>query len=261
MTDTADPIDYSALTVDLDAYPPRHDLPPWLNEGRKPTAAEWLTWVEALTPETRLWFVNALIKAATAGDRCRESDHASYPAQLERTTAALLAEVTTTRRYRLAWQSARRRAQQIRDAADSYLDDVPVGLALNEATGDVAWLEDPMHPDHPHAADLTDDPKRDGTGSWWTCAYTDPRKWPRPVHLDGPCPAESVPVDLAATDTAILSPQDLEPARRTTCAAGLDGECYADGCVQTLDGEPMATGRFCPLPSGNPLVALREQSE
>lgn len=45
---------------------------------------------------------------------------------------------------------------------------------------------------------------------------------------------------------------------RTTCGAGMDGECYADGCIQRRDGEPDATGRFCPLPIGNPQIALRE---
>lgn len=45
---------------------------------------------------------------------------------------------------------------------------------------------------------------------------------------------------------------------RSTCGAGADGECYADGCVQLSDGEPEATGRFCPLPIGDPRQALRE---
>jgi hypothetical protein len=44
----------------------------------------------------------------------------------------------------------------------------------------------------------------------------------------------------------------------TRCQAGQDGECYAAGCLQLEDGEPEKTGRFCPLPTGNPIVALRE---
>ncbi len=55
--------------------------------------------------------------------------------------------------------------------------------------------------------------------------------------------------------------QTTDVVRRTTCGAGMDGECYADGCVQVMDGEPTATGRFCPLPIGNPLMALRESEE
>ena len=34
----------------------------------------------------------------------------------------------------------------------------------------------------------------------------------------------------------------------TTCQAGTDGECYHPMCPQNRDGEPMKSGRFCPLP-------------
>ena len=33
----------------------------------------------------------------------------------------------------------------------------------------------------------------------------------------------------------------------TGCAAGRDGDCYSDRCPQLRDGEPDATGRYCPL--------------
>lgn len=65
--------------------------------------------------------------------------------------------------------------------------------------------------------------------------------------------------ELRARHAVLAAPE--QSGRRTTCGAGMDGECYADGCVQILDGEPDATGRFCPLPSGDPLVALRESEE
>lgn len=45
---------------------------------------------------------------------------------------------------------------------------------------------------------------------------------------------------------------------RKTCGAGMDGECYELGCPQRADGEPAKTGRFCPLPTGNAWIALRE---
>lgn len=48
------------------------------------------------------------------------------------------------------------------------------------------------------------------------------------------------------------------PAKRTTCGAGMDGDCYAGGCPQNRDGEPMKSGRFCPLPPTGQ-IALREQ--
>jgi len=35
----------------------------------------------------------------------------------------------------------------------------------------------------------------------------------------------------------------------THCEASMgDGECIHDACPQTRDGEPMKTGRTCPLP-------------
>lgn len=55
--------------------------------------------------------------------------------------------------------------------------------------------------------------------------------------------------------------QSTETAERMTCGAGSDGDCYADGCVQVRDGEPAASGRFCPLPIGNPRLALRESND
>ena len=33
----------------------------------------------------------------------------------------------------------------------------------------------------------------------------------------------------------------------TTCASGMDGECYHDLCPQNRDGEPGKTGRSCPI--------------
>jgi len=30
------------------------------------------------------------------------------------------------------------------------------------------------------------------------------------------------------------------------CHSGRDGECYSPSCPQLLDGEPGATGRYCP---------------
>lgn len=47
----------------------------------------------------------------------------------------------------------------------------------------------------------------------------------------------------------------------TRCQADQDGECQRPGCPQLEDGEPAKSGRFCPLPSGNPIVALRESGE
>lgn len=79
-------------------------------------------------------------------------------------------------------------------------------------------------------------------------------------YLGGPireAVAQIVADRLAAHPAAPDAPQG-EVARRTTCGAGADGECYMAGCVQILDGEPEATGRFCPLPIGNPVLALRE---
>lgn len=35
--------------------------------------------------------------------------------------------------------------------------------------------------------------------------------------------------------------------RSTACRAGSDGDCSWDLCPQTRDGEPVATGRHCPL--------------
>lgn len=47
----------------------------------------------------------------------------------------------------------------------------------------------------------------------------------------------------------------------TRCQAGQDGECYHPLCPQIRDGEPEKSNRFCPLPTGNPIVALRESDE
>ena len=33
----------------------------------------------------------------------------------------------------------------------------------------------------------------------------------------------------------------------TSCAAGKDGDCFHASCPQTRDGEPVKTGRHCPL--------------
>lgn len=40
-----------------------------------------------------------------------------------------------------------------------------------------------------------------------------------------------------------------EPMPR--CHAGRDGECYWQGCPQLADGEPEASGRHCPLDTGD----------
>lgn len=42
---------------------------------------------------------------------------------------------------------------------------------------------------------------------------------------------------------------------RKVCDAGMDGECYGVGCPQR---DPATRLNFCPLPTGNPWVALRE---
>ena len=48
---------------------------------------------------------------------------------------------------------------------------------------------------------------------------------------------------------ANMCPQLAKPERELTgCAAGKDGECTDPMCPQNRDGEPMATGRSCPLP-------------
>lgn len=33
----------------------------------------------------------------------------------------------------------------------------------------------------------------------------------------------------------------------TVCQAGSDGDCYHKSCPQLRDGEPVKTGRHCPL--------------
>lgn len=38
-----------------------------------------------------------------------------------------------------------------------------------------------------------------------------------------------------------------EDERATQCRAGSDGDCSWGSCPQERDGEPMATGRHCPL--------------
>ncbi|RRJ73161.1 hypothetical protein EIL82_22015 [Pandoraea apista] len=40
----------------------------------------------------------------------------------------------------------------------------------------------------------------------------------------------------------------LKPLRR--CAASRDGECWHTDCPQIRDNEPKATGRHCPLDTG-----------
>lgn len=49
-----------------------------------------------------------------------------------------------------------------------------------------------------------------------------------------------------------------KPRPLKRCQADQDGECCHPQCVQIRDGEPDKTDRFCPLPPGNPIVALRE---
>lgn len=38
-----------------------------------------------------------------------------------------------------------------------------------------------------------------------------------------------------------------QPEALTRCAAGRDGDCNHPQCPQNLEGEPMKTGRHCPL--------------
>lgn len=46
---------------------------------------------------------------------------------------------------------------------------------------------------------------------------------------------------------AAAEPAVLEPTKRTRCHADEDGECTWKDCPQLRDGEPMKSGRHCPL--------------
>lgn len=45
-------------------------------------------------------------------------------------------------------------------------------------------------------------------------------------------------------------PKKRKPLERCAASVG-DGECYHKDCPQNRDGEPMKTGRTCPLPWGS----------
>lgn len=117
------------------------------------------------------------------------------------------------------------------------------------------------------AIDLVSGPRTVMTGvaaSWEALAKALER------HGVPPVDAEELAADLIEARLAALREQvrrdehllaalggDDTPEARTTCGAGLDGECYEDGCPQR---DPATRTPFCPLPATG-LVALRERGE
>ena len=106
---------------------------PW-DDLERPTSQQLLDWLDAFQPEHdqqyRLTMVAQLLDAQDRAARCFMADHDSYPRQIAglqgslryalervanlegRLDAVIAGHLTPTEgRYRLAWQSARRRAR------------------------------------------------------------------------------------------------------------------------------------------------------
>jgi hypothetical protein len=73
----------------------------------------------------------------------------------------------------------------------------------------------------------------------------------------------ALPTEYQGCDVCAACLEELEPGRAratppstgekpaarplTRCAAGRDGDCSHERCPQNRDGEPLATGRHCPI--------------
>lgn len=129
------------------------------------------------------------------------------------------ATVTRPNRFRLAWLSARRRAQRYAEILEDQLEEtghVPITLVLDETNGTVTWAPDnPDHTNdlHPPSTLLGRDgggrPYFDQARPWWLCHVTGL------VHFEGPCILRTDPADLRFGS----GPIHLTPDVRATITA------------------------------------------
>lgn len=189
------------MTDPVDTQPVR---PPWSAEGRYPDADELHTWLLEQPEEVRIEYLHRMLDFVRQGSTCRLAEHDQYPVQIHHQSLALLRELDRSARYRMAWLSARRRAQQAGTALDLYADQpVPV-LVLDETRETVTWDSPTSDPaadlrtaghnidldSHTRLVESARRQHRDVTPSW-PCHV--PAVPPSLVHTDGPCPETPAP--------------------------------------------------------------------
>lgn len=76
---------------------------------------------------------------------------------------------------------------------------------------------------------------RDATPNW-------PRPWAKPIQRYTMTSLPGINFVLSEDYEALVT-----ETARAACHSGKDGDCVWAACPQIADGEPVATGRHCPL--------------